>query len=117
MQSKHSYLFLRRYPGEAIVIFDDKAEVWVRVLEIDVDSPTPGVILEVTGLREPLRLNLHEDKPILQGTVRLKLQALQEYVDGRVYASIGISAPRSVTIRREELVAGTTREERQAMVR
>ena len=115
MQSKHSYLFLRRYPGEAIVVFDERAEVWVRVLEIDVDDP--GTILEVTGLREPLRLNLHEDKPILQGTVRLKLQALQEYVDGRVYASIGISAPRSVTIRREELIAGTTREERQAMVR
>mgnify|MGYP001608460505 CR=1 FL=1 len=113
-QNRPRYLYLRRYPGEAIVIFDDKAEVWVHVLEIDADDP--GVILKVTGLSEPLRLDLHEDKPVLQGVVRLKLQAIQETTTG-AYVSIGISAPRNVMIRRDELIRGATLEERREMVR
>ena len=119
VRNRPSYLFLRRYTGEAIVLLAPRhSEVWIRVIEIDVDDP--GVILDITGLSQPLRLDLFESRQILQGTVELKLQALQESESDRgdkVYASIGVSTDRSTRILRDELLAGLSRTERAALVR
>ena len=117
VRNRPSYLFLRRYTGEAIVLLAPRhSEVWIRVIEIDVDDP--GVILDITGLSQPLRLDLFESRQILQGTVELKLQALQESErDDMIYASIGVSTDRSTRILRDELLAGLSRAERAALVR
>jgi len=117
VRNRPSYLFLRRYTGEAIVLLAPRhSEVWIRVIEIDVDDP--GVILDITGLSQPLRLDLFESRQILQGTVELKLQALQESErDDMIYASIGVSTDRSTRILRDELLAGLSRTERAALVR
>ena len=39
VRNRPSYLFLRRYTGEAIVLLAPRhSEVWIRVIEIDVDD-------------------------------------------------------------------------------
>ena len=109
-------LFLRRRQGEAIAIFDARVEVWVKVLEIDVDAVT--ALLEITGYDDPVELRPGDTVPILQGEGSLRLDLIQE-IDGEraSYCNLGLSTPRSLNIYRGELLRGTTREQRRGMVR
>jgi len=116
-------LFLRRRQGEAIAIFDARVEVWVKVMEIDVDAVT--ALLEITGYDDPVELRPGDTVPILQGEGNLRLDLIQEIdgereeIDGDTasYCNLGLSTPRSLNIYRGELLRGTTREQRRGMVR
>ncbi len=104
-------LYLRRNTGERICAFDSRGELWIKVIEVEMDSATlslgPGKPDDPTT-----QFDLGAEMPILQGDGVVRLQAIGDWADGSHYATIGVHAPREVKIEREEMISGMTREER-----
>ena len=107
-KSRNGWLYLRRYPGEKIVIFDAACVARLKIVDIDPDERIVQIVL--TG-HAPAKLRVYEQLTILQGDGKIRLGAIEENADGTCFASIGIKAPRSILVRREELVRGMSNEE------
>ena len=108
-------LYLRRNLDERICVFDNRAEVWIAVREIGMDTVTlslgPGKPTDPT-----VELCMDETVPFLQGVGSVTLTQVADYSDGTHYVSLGIHAPRDLLIKREEMIAGMDREERASLL-
>lgn len=109
-------LVLRRTPYQAILIFDSRVEIWVTVLSIDMDSATLRIGPTKTD-GTAVQVPLFESVPILQGDGKITLTDVTHLSDGDALCAIGIDAPMDMTILREELAKGLTREQRSKMAR
>lgn len=108
-------LYIRRFPGEAILLFDNRSETRLDLIEVDPDARTMKLL--ISGESEPRIFQQGPPQSFLQGDGEIRLGAIQEFRDGCAYANIGIHVPRDILIRRGEMLTGTTREERASMVR
>jgi sRNA-binding carbon storage regulator CsrA len=104
-------LYLRRNNGERICAFDSRGELWIKVIEVEMDS---AIVAIGPGRPDDPRtvFDVGDEMPILQGDGIVRLQAIGDWADGSHYATIGVHAPREVKIEREEMIIGMTREER-----
>ena len=108
-------LYLRRNLDERICVFDNRAEVWIAVREIGMDT----VVLSLGPGRpsDPtVELCMNETVPFLQGAGSVTLDHVADYNDGTRYVNIGVHAPRDMLIKREEIIAGMDREQRASLV-
>ena len=97
------FLYIRRFPGERIALFDQRMFGWIEVIDIDLDARTARLNLPA---EDNVEISLFENRSFLQGDGFVRLHSIQETHDGQAYVSIGIKAPRTLLVRREELIQG-----------
>lgn len=113
-------LLLRRFPNQRIAIFDNRGEIWLTVAEIDADEEAVSLEIgnsdgemisrKVLGMREKFRPRQWEDVEIMLERITFMEPPPDE-------CTIGITAPRSVIVKNEELLRGTSRKYRERMRR
>ncbi len=102
-------LFIRRKPGEKIVLFTADHIVFITVTELGDDYAvlqfSNGMDDEGTFERE---FTIGQRDNIFAGRAELLLRDVVLTHSGRDYAYIGIQAPQDIQIRRSENVSGLT---------
>ena len=103
-------LFLRRAAGTSITLIRDRkiaatitfsrVDIATGEIDIKIGIEDPMIEFKFCTLRQGAEINL------LEGTVRLKFSYILEYEDYPDAASVGIEAPRSITIHRSERLTG-----------